>query len=110
MVVRFNQGRNVLRTKKTSTKRESSAPVFNESMSFSVAGRLLESCSITFTLVAVGASTFSRDVELGQVSIGSFMFARGEELVHWQEMLHDPGKTVTKWHVMTTPSAPLQTS
>ena len=48
-----------------------------------------------------GGGVLTHDVEYGHVVLGPFMYARGEELIHWQEMLAQPRATVTRWHNLT---------
>lgn len=35
---------------------------------------------------------------LGSLVLGSFMFARGRGLAHWNEMLAKPRDHIQKWH------------
>lgn len=37
---------------------------------------------------------------LGQVVIGPFMYARGRELDHWDEMVSKPQELVKQWHCL----------
>lgn len=41
------------------------------------------------------------DKTLGRVVLGSFMFARGKELDHWNEMVANQREQITDWHVLT---------
>ena len=43
----------------------------------------------------------SSEKQLGRVVLGSFMFARGKELDHWNEMLSKERDQVSHWHVLT---------
>jgi isovaleryl-CoA dehydrogenase len=47
----------------------------------------------------------TQDVEYGRVVIGPFMYARGEELIHWQEMLQQPRVPVSRWHTLAATTA-----
>lgn len=38
------------------------------------------------------------DKIIGRVILGSFMFARGKELDHWNEMVANQRDQVTQWH------------
>lgn len=45
------------------------------------------------------------DQEYGRLTLGSFMYARGDELLHWQDAVSQPRITVTRWHILNgTPS------
>ena len=47
-----------------------------------------------------GSVSGDADVEYGRLVLGPFMYARGEELAHWQEMLAHPKAVSTKWHAL----------
>lgn len=38
--------------------------------------------------------------ELGRVVVGPYMYARGKELEHWNEMLSKPKELVRRWHAL----------
>ncbi|GFO38308.1 synaptotagmin-15 [Plakobranchus ocellatus] len=122
------------RTKRTLAVTGGAETAFNESLSFSVQGRQLDSCSIVISLMLTlpssmkttsnggakikeleGSSrtvlrsktvTGEADVEYGRVVIGSFMSARGEELAHWQDMIAQPKTITTKWHAFSSGTTP----
>ncbi|GFR15025.1 hypothetical protein TNCT_245231 [Trichonephila clavata] len=72
--------------------------IFDETFSFAVSGRFFDSCSFTFSVMVAGSSPAVKDITHGQVVIGPFMYARGEQLQHWQEMLSNPRNMVMRWH------------
>lgn len=37
---------------------------------------------------------------MGRTNVGSFSFASGQGLEHWQQMTSQSGQEVTKWHKM----------
>jgi isovaleryl-CoA dehydrogenase len=43
----------------------------------------------------------NHEEEYGKVVVGPFMYARGEELMHWQEMMAQPRNAVTRWHQLS---------
>ncbi|XP_074648919.1 synaptotagmin-1-like [Tubulanus polymorphus] len=92
-------GRKTLKTKKTG-QQTGQNPVFNECFSFSINNKLLEQCSIVVTLIKTKSRAMGKnyDEPCGRCVVGPFMFARGELLRHWQEMLANPRTTVAKWH------------
>ncbi|XP_041363032.1 synaptotagmin-15-like [Gigantopelta aegis] len=95
-------GRKTHKTKKTAVQFGSPEPNFNESFSFHIGGRQLEQSSVVISVMKTRASgRFSDDEEYGKVVVGSFMVARGEELMHWQEMLSQPRTSVSRWHTLT---------
>ncbi|GFS22998.1 synaptotagmin-15, partial [Elysia marginata] len=122
------------RVKRTLAVVPGSDITFNESLSFTVQGRQFDSCNIAISLMltfpgssasavkqasTTGSSRPSgtgggggvpttgdnSDREYGRVVLGPFMYARGEELAHWQEMLGHPKAVSTKWHALTNSSS-----
>ncbi|XP_076439800.1 synaptotagmin-15-like isoform X2 [Babylonia areolata] len=97
-------GRKMHRTKRTSYRPGSLDMTVNESVSFSVSGKQLDSCRLEIALMMTSqrrAGMLTHDVEYGRVVIGPFMYARGEELIHWQEIMAQPRSVVTRWHSLT---------
>lgn len=37
---------------------------------------------------------------LGRVVVGPFMYTRGKELEHWNEMINKPKELVKRWHAL----------
>ncbi|XP_064458313.1 synaptotagmin-15-like isoform X3 [Ornithodoros turicata] len=105
--VSLNHGRNVVKEKRT-TERPAAPDIvaFSEAFSFGVAGKYLESCSLCFVIIAV--TDAGDDVRLGKTALGPFMYARGDEHRHWQEMLSNPRSPISKWHALDPPSEPEQ--
>lgn len=50
----------------------------------------------------VTTTTIAADKTIGRVVLGSFMFARGKELEHWNEMLSNPKEQIQQLHSLTT--------
>lgn len=44
--------------------------------------------------------------ELGRVVVGPYMYTRGKELEHWNEMLSKPKELVRRWHALCHPTEP----
>ncbi|XP_035213775.1 synaptotagmin-15-like [Stegodyphus dumicola] len=104
--VQLYHGRKMIKSKRTVPQpyTVSSQPqgemIFDETFNFAVSGRFFDSCSFTFTVVIAGPSPLVKDTYHGRVVIGPFMYARGEQLQHWQEMLSNPRNMVTRWHCL----------
>ncbi|XP_048761609.2 synaptotagmin-15-like [Ostrea edulis] len=99
--VQLLHGRKVCKTKNTMQQRASTEPTFNESFSFSVSGKVVDTCSFEISLMTTTKTPFSHDEIYGKTVIGSFMFARGTELLHWQEMMNNTRSTIVKWHQLS---------
>ncbi|XP_064617973.1 synaptotagmin-15-like [Liolophura sinensis] len=103
--VQLIHGRKVYKSKHTAVRRGVTDLEFNEGFSFTVPGRQFDSCNIIVSLMTTGQKyRLGKDEEYGRVTVGPFMFARGEELIHWQEMLSQPRHAVTKWHGFVPPN------
>lgn len=105
--VQLYHGRKMIKCKRTvplplslSSGHQDKELVFDETFSFAVSGRFFDSCSFTFCVMVAGPSPLVKDTYHGQVVIGPFMYARGEQLQHWQEMLSNPRNMVMRWHTL----------
>ncbi|ESO93415.1 synaptotagmin 15a [Lottia gigantea] len=105
--VQFYYGRRAHKTKKTTMQRIHSDPEIHESFTFSIAGKQLDTCNVVLSIITSQTrGPFSREEEYGRVTVGPFMFARGEELIHWQEMVAQSKTPITRWHTLTPYVAP----
>lgn len=43
---------------------------------------------------------------MGRVVVGPYMYTRGKELEHWNEMLSKPKELVRRWHALCHPTEP----
>lgn len=41
---------------------------------------------------------------LGRVVVGPYMYTRGKELEHWNEMISKPKELVKRWHALSLSS------
>lgn len=99
--VQLHHGRKVLKTKKTSLKHLNSPDgevIFDETFTFAIAAKYFDSCHLTITVIIAGPTPLIKDHPQGKVVLGSFLYARGEQLLQWQEMIANPRNFVTKWH------------
>ena len=99
--VQMNHARRPYKSKKTVIKNTADDPIFNESFSFCIAGQPVEACNFVITMMVCPKKHLSQNEIYGKVDVGSFMFARGDKLVHWQEMMSQPRTTITKWHTLS---------
>ncbi|KAK2178334.1 hypothetical protein NP493_546g00002 [Ridgeia piscesae] len=84
------QQNKVIKTKKTEVVKRSTNPSFNESFTFKLPVSSLDIASVSLT--AIQHMTGLK---------GSFMFARGKELDHWNEMVANQREQINDWHVLT---------
>lgn len=105
--VQLYHGRKLMKTKKTTAQHvvgeSKSELIFHETFSFSVPARFYDSCFVRLVTVIAGGSPIVKDVSHGRVTIGPFLFSRGEPLLHWQEMITNPRCLVTRWHKLDPP-------
>lgn len=90
----------LVKSKRTGVTRGEPDPIFNETFSFKLPATELDSASITLELQPAGDQSRT----LGSVVLGPFMFARGKELDHWNEMVSKPKEMVKQWHALTNPT------
>ena len=90
-------GTKVLKTRKTSTKKNTIDPVFNESLSFNLTIEQLEACSLVVTVWDYNSK--SKDDFVGRIVLGKQ--ATGPyEVTHWNRMLQCQRSPVAQWHTM----------
>lgn len=97
----LHYGNKLVKIKQTLTQAAIPEVNFNESFAFSTSNKNIDNFYFVVTLVQTHRSSMSRDVELGHVTLGSFMFARGPGLIHWQDMIAKTRAAVTKWHQLS---------
>lgn len=91
-----------LKKKKTTVKRKTLNPYYNESFTFDVKFEDIEKVSLVVTVVdydLIGASD-----PIGQVSVGCR--SSGIPLKHWSEMLANPRRPIAMWHSLKAISEP----
>jgi len=99
-------GHTAVKCKKTATVPNSNVePNFQESLRFDIDGKQLESYSFIVSVMVTSLSPGNRryDNEYGRVTIGPYLFARGDKLQHWQDAVSQPRVPVTMWHQLSPP-------
>ncbi|KAJ8365401.1 hypothetical protein SKAU_G00142320 [Synaphobranchus kaupii] len=87
----------IVKSKKTAVARGGADPTFNRRLTFRLRRpQLDESCLCLELLQTAPGDPRS----LGQVVIGPFMYARGRELDHWDDMVSRPQELVKQWHCL----------
>ncbi|KAI4873189.1 hypothetical protein NFI96_019324 [Prochilodus magdalenae] len=94
----------VVKIKWTSVAR-GSEPTFNEKLIFRLHPRQLDAACLSLEPQqpateepAQPTTSIMAPMSLGLVVIGPFMYARGRELEHWNEMINKPQELVKQWH------------
>ncbi|KPP67589.1 synaptotagmin-17-like [Scleropages formosus] len=93
--VQLVMGLKLVKTKKTSCKRGTIDPAYNESFSFRVAEEDLGEVSLVFTVY--GHNMKSSNDFVGRVVIGRFSTG-APETSHWRRLLRSPRTPVEQWH------------
>ncbi|KFP08835.1 Synaptotagmin-15, partial [Egretta garzetta] len=87
-----------MKTKKTAAVLGSPNPVYNETFGFKADPTELDTASLSLSVLQSleGEKTHL----LGRVVVGPFMYTRGKELEHWNEMISKPKELVKRWHAL----------
>ncbi|KAL8577901.1 hypothetical protein ACOMHN_011897 [Nucella lapillus] len=88
-----------VKTKKSEVAKKTSSPSFNESFTFKLPVASLDMSSVNVSLMQHLSG--HKDKLIGRIVLGSFMFARGKELDHWNEMISNQREQVQQWHVVS---------
>ena len=88
-----------VKTKKTTFKKNTLDPVFNESISFNITPQQLDTTSLVITIWDYNSK--SKDDFVGRIVLGKY--ATGpHESSHWTRMLQSHRVAVAQWHSMRT--------
>ncbi|KAM6416070.1 synaptotagmin-15-like [Rhynochetos jubatus] len=87
-----------IKSRKTAAVLGSPNPVYNETFSFKADQMELDTASLSLSVLQSikGEKTHL----LGRVVVGPFMYTRGKELEHWNEMISKPKELVKQWHAL----------
>ncbi|XP_077979481.1 synaptotagmin-17-like [Glandiceps talaboti] len=97
--IQLLQDLKLVKTKKSSTKKNTIDPVFNESFNFNVSPVLLTEHSLVIS--AWDYNCKGRDDFIGQIVIGKYS-SGPSEMTHWNRMLHSKRSPVAQWHSLHT--------
>ncbi|NXF92542.1 SYT15 protein, partial [Eubucco bourcierii] len=86
-----------MKSKKTAAVLGSPNPVYNETFSFKADQTELDTASLC---LSVFQSAKGEKAHLGRVVVGPFMYTRGKELEHWNEMISKPKELIKRWHAL----------
>lgn len=83
-----------VKRKKTSVRRGSISPVWNEALAFNVPAEVLP--KVTLEVTVLDHDLIGHGEMLGRCFIGG----TGEDRGHWKDMLSNQRKSVAMWHVL----------
>ncbi|XP_073430953.1 synaptotagmin-15 isoform X1 [Dendrobates tinctorius] len=90
-----------IKSKKTAALLGTPNPVYNETFSFKLEQSDLDTASLSLSILQNAEGDKSSGNLLGRVVVGPFMYTRGRELEHWNEMLNKPKELVKRWHALS---------
>ncbi|XP_058552910.1 synaptotagmin-15-like isoform X1 [Neofelis nebulosa] len=93
-----------VKCKKTSAVLGSANPVYSETFSFKADPAELDTASLSLTVLQGAEGEKSH--ALGRVVVGPYMYARGKQLEHWNEMFSKPKELVKRWHALCRTTEP----
>lgn len=95
--IRLYHGRKVIDKWKTSIKRKTLIPVFNESFEFDIPGISIE--EISMEILMMDYDRFSKDDVVGIIHLG--LGSEGEqEQRHWKDMINGSPQVISQWHTI----------
>ncbi|XP_063020329.1 synaptotagmin-15 [Melospiza melodia melodia] len=87
-----------IKSKKTAALLGTPNPVYNETFSFKADQTELDTASLSLSVLQ--SNKGEKTLLLGRVVVGPFMYTRGRELEHWNEMISKPKELVKRWHAL----------
>lgn len=91
-----------LKKKKTSIKKCTLNPYYNESFTFEVPFEQIQ--KVTLVITVVDYDRIGTSEPIGKVVLGCT--ANGTELRHWMDMLASPRRPIAQWHSLKDPDDP----
>ncbi|XP_074833694.1 synaptotagmin-2 [Carettochelys insculpta] len=83
-----------LKKKKTTVKKKTLNPYFNESFSFEIPFEQIQKVQVVITVLDY--DKLGKNEAIGKIFVGSN--ASGTELRHWSDMLANPRRPIAQWH------------
>ncbi|KAM6456249.1 synaptotagmin-2 isoform 2-T4 [Liasis olivaceus] len=83
-----------LKKKKTTVKKKTLNPYFNESFSFEIPFEQIQKVQVVITVLDY--DKLGKNEAIGKVFVGNN--ATGTELRHWSDMLANPRRPIAQWH------------
>ncbi|CBY31272.1 unnamed protein product [Oikopleura dioica] len=86
-----------LKKKKTTVKKNTLNPYFNESFSFEIPFEQIQKVSVTITVNDY--DRMGKNEAIGKLTLGCHA-SGSEELRHWSDMLASPRRPIAQWHTL----------
>uniref|UniRef100_A0A8C3IEC9 Synaptotagmin 5 n=1 Tax=Chrysemys picta bellii TaxID=8478 RepID=A0A8C3IEC9_CHRPI len=96
--IHLMQGGKRLKKKKTTIKKNTLNPYYNESFSFEVPFEQIQKVQVVLTVLDY--DKLGKNEAIGKVFVGCN--ATGTELRHWSDMLANPRRPIAQWHTLQT--------
>ncbi|GLV35098.1 Synaptotagmin 7 [Carabus blaptoides fortunei] len=99
--VSMNQQYRVVKEKKTAMSRPSGdgTVTFAEGFNLRLPPTQVDITSVAFHVYQLTAG-YGRDKLIGKCVLGSYMFARGKALSHWNSVIASPMEQIQHWHIL----------
>ncbi|XP_074872467.1 synaptotagmin-5 [Carettochelys insculpta] len=94
--IHLMQGGKRLKKKKTTIKKNTLNPYYNESFSFEVPFEQIQKVQVVLTVLDY--DKLGKNEAIGKVFVGCN--ATGTELRHWSDMLANPRRPIAQWHTL----------
>jgi len=91
-----------IKKKKTSIKKCTLNPYYNESFTFEVPFEQIQ--KVTLVLTCIDYDRIGTSDAIGKIVLGCN--ASGTELRHWMDMLASPRRPIAQWHSLKDPDEP----
>ncbi|KAL1123181.1 hypothetical protein AAG570_002268, partial [Ranatra chinensis] len=94
----LSQHCHTVKVKRTSTVRDSKEPKYSQGFNFRVPAANVHVTSLCLHVVQPAHGYGTKDKILGKCVLGSYMFARGKALTHWNSAFANPMEQIQNWH------------
>ncbi|KAM8836233.1 synaptotagmin-15 isoform 2-T3 [Spinachia spinachia] len=88
----------VVKMKRSSVVKSQNDPSFHHRVTFKLRSQHLDEACLRFELQQPNVVGSESPALLGVLVLGPFMYARGQQLQHWVDMVNTPQEAVELWH------------
>ncbi|XP_024217446.1 synaptotagmin-15 [Halyomorpha halys] len=96
----LNQHWNTVKVKRTSVVRCSTDPQYSQGFNFRVSSANVDVTSLSLQVLQSPVG-YGKDKLIGKCVLGSYMFARGKALTHWNSAFANPMEQIQNWHPLS---------